>query len=423
MLTKVLIASTARAARVSARRGISTTRYQLAATLLKMPAMSPTMTEGGIVEWKVKEGDSFSAGDILLEIETDKAQIDVEAQDDGILAKIYEQNGAKNVQVGAGIAALAEPGDDISAIELPGPSSESAEPSAKPEEKAEEPSSAPEPKKESSEASIGGKANPKLVLLPSVQSLLHSNSISAEDAYSKIPASGPNGRLLKGDVLAYLGTISQDSVNRIAENIKSLQHLDLSNIKLRSPEQQAAAEEKKKPEEEQKKKETEKPKKEAPKPVVLEKSVWLGEIEQLRASVDAATQTAISTQALVDKAVKLAQRDVPKLSQPKKSVLRDEVFEQLIAPAVPRGAKPFEVNLKFQSKQSSIRATTDIYDLLGSPRRPLHQPTRRLQSTEPTTVDLKVTTNPKVPGSTEKAKIFLDRLEYYLTNGKGNLVL
>ena len=53
-----------------------------------MPAMSPTMTEGGVAQWKKKEGESFSAGDVLIEIETDKATIDVEAQDDGIMAKI-----------------------------------------------------------------------------------------------------------------------------------------------------------------------------------------------------------------------------------------------------------------------------------------------------------------------------------------------
>lgn len=50
--------------------------------------MSPTMTEGGIAQWKKKEGESFSAGDVLIEIETDKATIDVEAQDDGVMAKI-----------------------------------------------------------------------------------------------------------------------------------------------------------------------------------------------------------------------------------------------------------------------------------------------------------------------------------------------
>lgn len=50
--------------------------------------MSPTMTEGSVTEWKYKEGDKFNAGDVLLNIETDKASIDVEAQDDGVLGKI-----------------------------------------------------------------------------------------------------------------------------------------------------------------------------------------------------------------------------------------------------------------------------------------------------------------------------------------------
>lgn len=50
--------------------------------------MSPTMTEGGIASWKFKPGEAFSAGDVLLEIETDKATIDVEAQDDGVMGKI-----------------------------------------------------------------------------------------------------------------------------------------------------------------------------------------------------------------------------------------------------------------------------------------------------------------------------------------------
>jgi pyruvate dehydrogenase E2 component (dihydrolipoamide acetyltransferase) len=59
-----------------------------ALTKFQMPAMSPTMTEGGIASWKLKEGDTFTAGDVLVEIETDKATIDVEAQDDGFLAKI-----------------------------------------------------------------------------------------------------------------------------------------------------------------------------------------------------------------------------------------------------------------------------------------------------------------------------------------------
>ncbi|KAJ3537636.1 hypothetical protein NM688_g6651 [Phlebia brevispora] len=77
----------------SIARSVLTRRMHVSAarralTRFNMPAMSPTMTEGGIASWKKKEGESYSAGDVLLEIETDKATIDVEAQEDGILAKI-----------------------------------------------------------------------------------------------------------------------------------------------------------------------------------------------------------------------------------------------------------------------------------------------------------------------------------------------
>lgn len=61
-------------------------RTMLKAQAFGMPAMSPTMERGGVVDWKFKAGDTFSAGDVLLEVETDKATIDVEAQDDGKLA-------------------------------------------------------------------------------------------------------------------------------------------------------------------------------------------------------------------------------------------------------------------------------------------------------------------------------------------------
>lgn len=91
-----------------------------------MPAMSPTMTEGGIAAWKKQEGEAFAAGDVLLEIETDKATIDVEAQDDGVLAKIIvstpqladqadvqKADGSKGIPVGSTIAIVAEEGDDL----------------------------------------------------------------------------------------------------------------------------------------------------------------------------------------------------------------------------------------------------------------------------------------------------------------------
>ncbi|KAF9512353.1 hypothetical protein BS47DRAFT_1486294 [Hydnum rufescens UP504] len=101
-------------ARILSRR-IHFSARRNALSKFTMPAMSPTMTEGGIASWKKKEGDSFTSGDVILEIETDKATMDVEAQDDGVLAKIIAADGSKNIAVGSTIAILAEEGDDLSA--------------------------------------------------------------------------------------------------------------------------------------------------------------------------------------------------------------------------------------------------------------------------------------------------------------------
>ncbi|KAK9460274.1 uncharacterized protein V1516DRAFT_676191 [Lipomyces oligophaga] len=242
-------------------RGIHGSARRNAASNFAMPALSPTMTEGGISAWKVKEGDSFSAGDVLIEIETDKATMDVEAPDDGILVKIYKPNGAKDVPVGTSIGVIAEPGDDLASLELPKPvdsSKASAAPSSGNEEP--EPSSVSAPVsapvstgsgvmpgpastnsstlatgvKQSSPA-IGSKADPGQVLFPSVLALLQAHKISKEEALTKISPSGPKGRLTKGDVLAYVGAIPSESVVKLLKAIKSRETLDLSNIKLADP--------------------------------------------------------------------------------------------------------------------------------------------------------------------------------------------
>jgi pyruvate dehydrogenase E2 component (dihydrolipoamide acetyltransferase) len=85
------------------------------ATKVVMAQLSPTMEEGKLVEWKVKEGDRIEASDILAEIETDKANMDIEAMGGGVLRKILVQEGA-TVPVGAVIGVIAEPDEDISAI-------------------------------------------------------------------------------------------------------------------------------------------------------------------------------------------------------------------------------------------------------------------------------------------------------------------
>ncbi|TRM59898.1 single hybrid motif-containing protein [Schizophyllum amplum] len=107
--------------------------------------MSPTMTEGGIQSWKVKEGDSFAAGDVLLEIRTgtDKATIDVEAQEDGVMGKIIVNDGVKGIPVGKTIALLAEEGDDIANLEAP--KEEDAPPAPKDEPSAKSSAASPAP--------------------------------------------------------------------------------------------------------------------------------------------------------------------------------------------------------------------------------------------------------------------------------------
>lgn len=227
------------------RRNLATTSSSFEAQNFTMPAMSPTMTEGNISSWKVKQGDSFSTGDVLLEIETDKATMDVEAQEDGVMAKIIQVDGTKGVQVGTRIAVLAEPGDDISTLEIP-PEDSQASPKqeTKKPESEHEPSqpleAASSPSEPSKSASSSTKApsrtgqNAKYPLYPAVTALLHENHVPSSDI-SKIPATGPNGRLLKGDVLSYLGRIQADYSSTQSKRIQHLAHLDLSKIKIFTP--------------------------------------------------------------------------------------------------------------------------------------------------------------------------------------------
>ncbi|MEP2544323.1 MAG: biotin/lipoyl-containing protein, partial [Alphaproteobacteria bacterium] len=82
-----------------------------------MPALSPTMTEGNLAKWHKKEGDAVESGDVLAEIETDKATMEVEAVEEGILGKIVVPEGTADVAVNAVIALLLEDGEDASALD------------------------------------------------------------------------------------------------------------------------------------------------------------------------------------------------------------------------------------------------------------------------------------------------------------------
>jgi pyruvate dehydrogenase E1 component subunit beta len=111
------------------------------ATQILMPALSPTMTEGKLAKWLKNEGDAVKAGDVIAEIETDKATMEIEAVDEGRLGKILVPAGTENVAVNTPIAVLAEEGESLSAAPVPAP-----QPKAAPQARAEpQPAARPEP--------------------------------------------------------------------------------------------------------------------------------------------------------------------------------------------------------------------------------------------------------------------------------------
>ena len=87
-------------------------------TEILMPALSPTMEEGTLAKWLVKEGDTVSAGDILAEIETDKATMEFEAVDEGTISKILVSEGSEGIKVNSPIAILTDDGENISNFEV-----------------------------------------------------------------------------------------------------------------------------------------------------------------------------------------------------------------------------------------------------------------------------------------------------------------
>jgi len=119
---------------------------------LKMPALSPTMEEGKLARWLVKEGDEVSSGDILAEIETDKATMEFEAVDEGTVGKILVEEGTEGVKVGTVIAVLAGEGEDASAVAASAPKAEAP---------AAEPAKGSDPAPEGGAAQLASDARPK----------------------------------------------------------------------------------------------------------------------------------------------------------------------------------------------------------------------------------------------------------------------
>ena len=170
---------------------------------LKMPALSPTMEEGTLAKWLVKEGDTVKSGDILAEIETDKATMEFEAVDEGTITKIVVADGTDGVKVGAVIAIMAAEGEDASAAsaappaksEAPAPKAEAPKAEAAPAPApapvpapaaAPAPTAAPAPKSEGDRV----KASPLARRLAEAQGI----------DLSAVQGSGPGGRIVKADL-------------------------------------------------------------------------------------------------------------------------------------------------------------------------------------------------------------------------------
>ena len=173
-----------------------------------MPALSPTMTEGNLARWLKNEGDSVAPGDVIAEIETDKATMEVESVDEGVLGKILVAEGAEEIPVNTPIALILEEGEDNSA--LAGFDAGAAAPAAAPP--ATQPAPAPvaaAAPPASAAAAVPAQTAPAATVAPGgrvfASPLARRMAEQQGIDLSSLKGSGPNGRIVKADIEAYAG--------------------------------------------------------------------------------------------------------------------------------------------------------------------------------------------------------------------------
>jgi len=167
---------------------------------LKMPALSPTMEEGTVAKWLVKEGDTVSAGDLLAEIETDKATMEFEAVDEGVLSKIVVPEGSGGVKVGTVIALIQGEDEQGSSAAAAPAAKEPAEPAPKANGSGtmigdKQPGEAAA-KVDVSRPALGAASGERTKASPLARRLAQSQGIDL----TKISGSGPGGRIVKKDL-------------------------------------------------------------------------------------------------------------------------------------------------------------------------------------------------------------------------------
>lgn len=170
-----------------------------------MPALSPTMEEGTLAKWLVKEGDEVKSGDLLAEIETDKATMEMEAVDEGVIGKLLIEAGTEGVPVNEPIAVLLQDGEALSDAEAASPkeapkpaaSKPAASKEAKPVEKPVNPAATPSAPRTSEAKEPTPKSGGRIFASPLAKRIAAEKGIDL----SSITGSGPRGRIIKADVV------------------------------------------------------------------------------------------------------------------------------------------------------------------------------------------------------------------------------
>lgn len=179
-------------------------------TIVGMPALSPTMTQGNLAVWSKNVGDKLAPGEVLAEIETDKAQMDFEFQEDGYLAKILVPAGTKDIPVGKPIAVYVEEESDVPAfadfsvadadsVAAPAAKEEAPKKEA-PKEEAKPAETKPAPKKTASSSSSAPSG--RIFASPLAKNIALEHGVALKD----VKGTGPNGRITKDDVEAFLAS-------------------------------------------------------------------------------------------------------------------------------------------------------------------------------------------------------------------------
>ncbi|CAN6928226.1 unnamed protein product [Brassica oleracea] len=218
-----------------------------------MPSLSPTMTEawtsilpldqnlcpfGNIAKWLKKEGDKVAPGEVLCEVETDKATVEMECMEEGFLAKIVKAEGSKEIQVGEVIAITVEDEEDIgkfkdytpsSTADATPPKEEPAPPPPK-EEKVEQASPPPEPKTSKPSPPPSGD---RVFASPLARKLAEDNNVPL----SSIKGTGPEGRIVKADIEDYLASGGKEATAKQSKvthsKVPALDYVDIPHSQIR----------------------------------------------------------------------------------------------------------------------------------------------------------------------------------------------